>query len=183
MIYKYGDKQIEIFFLQEHHLDMLNSHKLGLSDLPYLPKFNDIADEDLLDWLAFQRAVEKQYCGFKTTTYDYASVITIGDINRKGVVYKAKYDEVLNSDASVNLGSRYYQAFINGKLFILISNNTVDSPLFKSVQGDLASSLYQTLLSAFSVFELYFRENKNLKETVAQRNAIDLGFVLSKAMQ
>lgn len=62
---------------------MLNSHKLGLSDLPYLPKFNDVADEDLLDWLAFQRAVEKQYCGFKTTTYDYASVITIGDINRK----------------------------------------------------------------------------------------------------
>lgn len=183
MIYKYGDKQVEIFFLQEHHLALLNSHKLGLTNLPSLPQYEKIADEDLLDWLAFQRAVEKQYCGFKTTTYDSASDNKLGDFNRKGVVYKAKYDEVLNSDASVNLGSYYYSAFVQGKLFILNSNNTVNSSMFTSVQGDLASSLYKTLLSAFSVFELYFRENKNLKETVAQRNYIDLGFVLSKTMQ
>lgn len=183
MIYKYGDKQIEIFFLQEHHLALLNSHKLGLTNLPYLPKYEKIADEDLLDWLSFQRAVEKQYCGFKTTTYDYASDITVGNINRDGVVYKAKYDEVLNGDASVNLGSCFAYAFIQGKLYILNSNNTVSSSMFTSVQGDLASSLYKSLLLAFSVFELYFRENKKLTETVAQRKCIDLGFVLSKTMQ
>lgn len=183
MIYKSDDKEIKVIFLQEHHLDLLNAYKLGLSDLPYLPKFQQIADEDVLDWLAFQRAVEKQYCGFKSTTYDYVSDITIGDINRKGVVYKAKYDDVLNSDVSVNLGSYFYSTVVNNTVYILNSNNTVNNNMFKNVQGDLASSLYQTLLSAFSVFELYFRENKNLKETVAQRGSIDLGFVLSKTMQ
>lgn len=182
MIYKQGDKVLEVFFLQEHHLELLNSHKLELMQLPYLPKFNAVADEDLLDWISFQRAVEKQYCGFKSTTYDYSSDITIGDVNRTGVVYKAKYDEVLNVDRSVNLGSHFYYHIFNGKLFILNSNNTVNSHMFKSVQGDLASSLYQALLLTFSVFELYFRENKNLKETVGQRKYIDLGFVLSKVV-
>lgn len=182
MIYKMGDKELEIYFLKEHHLEMLNSHRLTISQLPYLPKFNEIADEDVLDWLAFQRAVEKQYCGFKTTTYDFSKKITIGDINRKGVVYNAKYNEVLNSDSSVNLGQHFYYLTTDKALFILNSSNTVNSNMFKNVQGDLASSLYQALLSAFSVFELYFRENKNLQETVSQRKYIDLGFVISKVI-
>lgn len=182
MIFKLGNKEVEILFLQEHHLDLLNSNKIELSQLPQLPKFSEVTDEDCLDWLAFQRAVEKQYCGFKTTTYDFTGNIKIGDVNRKGVVYKAKYDEVLNGDRSANLGQHYYYHEFNGKIFILNSNNTVNSNMFKSVQGNLASSLYQSLLSAFSMFELYFRENKNLKETVVERNYIDLGFVLSKIM-
>jgi hypothetical protein len=183
MLFKSGDKNLEVYFLQEHHFQLLNSHKLELSQLPYLPQFPSIADEDVLDWLKYQRAVEKQYCGFKSTTYDYASVITIGDINRKGVVYKAKYDEVLNADSSIQLGQNFYFHFFNGKLFILNSNNTVNNPMFTRVQGDLASSLYQALLSAYNVFESYFRDNKELTKTVAQRKFIDLGFVIQKAAQ
>lgn len=183
MLYKSGDKNLEVYFLQEHHLELLNSHKLELSQLPYLTKFPDIADEDVLDWLKYQRAVEKQYCGFKATTYDYVSDITIGDINRKGVVYKTKYDEVLNGDSSIRLGSLFYYHIFNGKLFILNSNNTVNNSMFTNVQGDLASSLYQALLSAYNVFESYFRDNKELTKTVAQRKFIDLGFVIQKAAQ
>lgn len=183
MLFKSGDKELEVYFLQEHHFELLNSHKLELSQLPYLPKFADVTDEDVLDWLNFQRAVEKQYCGFKSTTYDYASDIKVGNINRQGVVYKAKYDEVLNGDSSIRLGRYFYYHMFNGKLFILNSNNTVNSQMFTSVQGDLASSLYQALLSAYSVFESYFRENKNLTKTVAQRKYIDLGFVILKASQ
>lgn len=180
MIYKYGDKEIEICFLQEHHLNLLESHKLGLQQLRYLPKFPEISDEDVLDWLSYQRAVEKQYCGFKTTTYDFSNVITVGDINREGVVYKTKYDEVLNGERSVNLHPNFYYCLYNGCLYILNTINIVNSPTFTNVQGDLASSLYQALLSSYSSFELYFRENKNLEKTVAERKSIDLGFVLSK---
>lgn len=183
MLFKSGDKNLEVYFLKEHHFQLLNSHKLELSQLPYLPKFPDVTDQDVLDWISFQRAVEKQYCGFKSTTYDYASVITIGDINRKGVVYKAKYDEVLNADSSIELGPYFYYHVFNGKLFILNSNNTVSNPMFTNVQGDLASSLYKALLSAYNVFESYFRDNKELTKTVAQRNFIDLGFVIQKAAQ
>lgn len=183
MIFKFGDKEVEVYFLQAHHLDLLNSYNIDLFQLPYLPRCKEVTDEDCLDWLKFQRAVEKQYCGFKSTTYDYTGNIKIGNINRESVIYKAKYDEVLNGDFSVNLGSNHYYHEFNGKLFILISNNTVNSHLFKPVQGNLASSLYQSLLSAFSMFELYFRENTTLKETVAERKHIDLGFVLSKVMQ
>ena len=182
MIFKFGDKEVKVVFLREQHLDLLNSYNIDLSQLPYLPRCNEVTDEDCLDWLKFQRAVEKQYCGFKSTTYDYSGDIKIGNINREGAIYKAKYNEVLNGDPSVILGDYFYFHEFNGKLFILNSNNTVNSSLFKSVQGNLASSLYQSLLSAFSMFELYFRENTTLKETVTERKHIDLGFVLSKVM-
>lgn len=182
MIFKYGDKEIEVYYLLEYHFDLLNSVGLELSQLPLLPKFQEVTDNDCLDWLGFQRAVEKQLCGFKSTTYDYTGIITIGDINRKGVVYKTKYDEVLNADRSVKLGHNFYYHMFNGKLFILNSNNTVNNNMFKNVQGNLASSLYQALLSSFSVFELYFKDNKNLKETVGQRKYIDLGYLISKSI-
>lgn len=182
MIFKLGTQDLEVYFLQEHHFDLLNSVGLELSQLPLLPKFEEVTDTDCLEWLKFQRAVEKQLCGFKSTTYDDTSDITIGDINRKGVVYKAKYDEVLNADSGINLGSHFYYHIFNGKLFILNSNNTVNSNWFKEVQGNLASSLYQALLSSFSVFELYFRPAKDLKETVVQRKYIDLGYLISKVM-
>ena len=99
------------------------------------------------------------------------------------LVLASKYDAVLNSDSSVKLGNVFYYHIFNGKLFLLISNNTVSSSMFTNVQGDLASSLYQALLSAFSIFELYFKTNKELKETVRQRKFIDLGFVISRASQ
>ncbi|AEV89560.1 hypothetical protein OBP_123 [Pseudomonas phage OBP] len=180
MILRLGENVVDVLFLNEQHLHMLNSLNIELKDLPYLPKFNEVSDQDCLDWLGFQRAVEKQYCGFKTTTYDYASDITVGKINREGVVYKTKYDEVLNADRSVNLGSHFAYHLFNGKLFILSSSNTVNSKMFTTVQGNLASSLYQALLNSFSTFETYGRESKNLKESVSQRKYIDLGFVLSK---
>lgn len=182
MIFKLGTTDLEVYFLQEHHFDLLNSLGLELSQLPLLPSFQKVSDEDCLDWLKFQRAVEKQLCGFKSTTYDAGSDITLGNINRDGLVYKAKYDEVLNADSGINLGHQYYYHIFNGKLFILNSNNTVNSNWFKSVQGNLASSLYQALLSSFSVFELYFRPAKDLKETVVQRKHIDLGYLLSKVI-
>lgn len=182
MIFKYGERELEVYWLQEHHFELLNSVGLELSQLPLLPAFSKVADTDCLEWLAFQRGVEKQLCGFKSTTYDYTSDITIGDINRKGLVYKTKYDEVLNADPGIKLGSLWYYHIFNGKLFILNSNNIVNSSWFKNVQGNLASSLYQSLLSNFSTFELYFRENKDLKKTVSQRKYIDIGFVISKAL-
>lgn len=183
MILKLGDKQIEVFFLNETHLNLLNSHQLELSQLPYLPKFEGIADQDCLDWLAFQRGVEKQYCGFKTTTYDYASDITVGKINREGVVYKTKYDEVLNSDRSVNLGPHLAYHIFNGRMFIISSTNPVNNATFKLAQGNLASSLYQAILTSFNMFETYYRESTDLKETVSQRKFIDIGFVLSKLIK
>jgi hypothetical protein len=183
MKYKSGNVEVDVYFLQEHHLNLLESCKLDIQQLPYLPMFKDVADEDLLDWLSFQRAVEKQYCGFKSTTYDFSNDITVGNINREGVVYKAKYDEVLNGDRSVILGSNYYYYFFNGCLYILNSSNTVNTNTFKNVQGDLASSLYQALLSTFSTFETYFRECEKLTKTVSERKSINLGFVLSKVLQ
>lgn len=184
MILRLGDSNVlDVLFLNEQHLHMLNSLNVELKDLQYLPKFDNVSDQDCLDWLAFQRAVEKQYCGFKTTTYDYASDITVGKINREGVVYKTKYDEVLNADPSVKLGPHYAYHIFNGKLLILNSNNTVNSKMFTTVQGNLASSLYQAILNSFGMFETYYRESKDLKEPVSQRKYIDLGFVLSKLVK
>lgn len=179
---KLGEKEIKVYFLNENHLDLLNSNKLSLSDLPFLPKFSEVTDEDCLDWIKYQRAVEKQYCGFKSATYTPDGDITIRPFNREGVVYKAKYDEVINADASVKLGSHFYFHSFNGDLFILSSNNTVNNSMFNSVPSNLPGALYQALLSSFSMFETYFREAKNLKDTVSERKYIDVGYVISKVV-
>lgn len=182
MIFKYGKHEVEVYYLLPRHFDLLNSVGLELSQLPYLPQFKEVTDSDCLDWLAFQRSVEKQLCGFKSTTYEFPGNITIGDINRKGVVYKTKYDEVLNADSSVKLGQQFYFHMFNGKLFILNSDNTVNSNTFKNVQGNLASSLYQALLTSLNIFELYFNSNVELTEPVGQRKYIDLGYLISKSI-
>lgn len=177
-----GEKEIKVYFLNERHLDLLNSKKLTVDDLPFLPKFKEVTDEDCLDWISFQRGVEKQYCGFKSTTYTPDGDITIAPFNRDGVVYKAKYDEVLNGDAGIKLGRYFYFHSFNGKMFILNSNNTVKNAFFNSLPSNLPGAVYQALLSSFSMFETYFRENSNLKDTVSQRKYIDTGYVISKVV-
>lgn len=177
-----GERKIKVWFLNEIHFDLLKSNKLELSELPYLPKFKEVTDEDCLDWIKFQRAVEKQYCGFKSATYTPDGDITIANFNREGVVYKTKYDEVINADASVKLGQHFYFHELNGNLYILNSNNTVKNPLFNSLPGNLAGAVYQAVLSSFGMFDTYHRESKNLKDTVSQRNYIDVGYVISKVV-
>lgn len=184
MIFKLGDKEIEVLFLQQHHYDLLNFNGLDLSQLAVLPANKGVTDEDCLDWLSFQRAVEKQYCGFKSTVYTASSdKLSVDNLKlRNGVVFKAKYDEVLNTDRSVNLGQHFYYHMFNGKLYILNTVNPVNINMFKSAQGNLASSLYSALLSEFSIFEFYFRTNNDLDKTVAERRYIDPGYVILKAM-
>lgn len=182
MIFKVGDKEIEVLFLQQHHYDLLNFNGLDLSQLAVLPSCKGVTDDDCLDWLSFQRAVEKQYCGFKSTVYDASGKLSVDNLKLRGVVYKAKYDEVIDTDRSVNLGQHFSYHMFNGKLYILNTVNPVNINMFKSVQGNLASSLYGALLSELSIFQFYFRTNNDLSKTVAERKYVDPGFVILKAM-
>lgn len=181
MIFKSGSKEINIYFLKEYHLDLLENHHIELSQLPYLPKIKNVSDEDCLDWLSFQRGVEYKYQKFSNTTYDDKSNILNKDINRTGVVYQTKYDNVINGTPSVKLENNFFYCYSNETLFILNSNNTVSSSLFTPVPGNLEFSIFQSLLSKLGYFELYSKENKNLIfKDAEEKDEINLGFVISK---
>jgi hypothetical protein len=160
----------------------LNANKLRLVDLPYLPKFDNVVDSDCLDWLEYQRAVEKQYCGFKNTTYTPLGDIKNVEFNRTGTVYKTKYQDVLNSDKKVKTGKHFYFHTAGGQVFILNSNNIVKNALFTEVPGDLSTAVYRSLLNAVGSVEFYFRDSKDLFKTCEERGFVDPGFILSKVV-
>ena len=179
---KLGLKETNVYFLREQDLDLLNANKLRLVDLPYLPKFDNVVDSDCLDWLEYQRAVEKQYCGFKSTTYTPLGDIKNAEFNRTGTVYKTKYQDVLNSDKKVKTGKHFYLHTAGGQVFILNSNNIVKNALFTEVPGDLSTAVYRSLLNAVGSVEFYFRDSKDLFKTCEERGFVDPGFILSKVV-
>lgn len=182
MIFKRGDKEIEVLFLQQRHYDLLKSNNLDLSSLMSLPSVKGVADEDCLDWLKFQRAVENQYCGFSSTVYGGRGKLSVDYLNMKGVVFQANYGTVINSTEQVTLQPCFAYYFFNDKLYVLNTANPVNDNMFNALQGNLASSLYKALVSTYSLFEFYFRNNKELNKTVKERGYVDPGFVIAKAI-
>ncbi|WNV45826.1 hypothetical protein [Aeromonas phage AerS_266] len=179
---KLGDKEIKLVFLKKEHLDLLKAYKLELKDILSLPSFKEVSDEDCLEWLEYQRSMEKQYCGFCNTTYDNPSDNPNGPINRQGTVYKAKYQSVLNTNQKTKPGKFCSYYMFNGLLFIMHSDNTVMSDKFTISQGNLSLSIYRAILNTVGSFGFYHKEEKLLTQTVRERGYIDAGFVLSKVV-
>lgn len=182
MIFKLGDKEVEVFFLTQKHFDLLKFHGLELSALPTLPACKDVTDEDSLEWLRYQRGMEKQLCGFSTTTYTGAGALSIDNLKLRGIVFTTKYQELLNLDSSLNLSGKNYFHCFNGKLFILSSNNTVSDLFFKYASGNIYNALYKALLLSYGYFEIYHRDYKDLDKSVSERKFIDTGFLLKKIL-
>lgn len=182
MNFKQGKNKLKIVFLRETDLRLLNSRGLELPDLLTLPQFDKIADEDCLDWLEYQRGMEKRYAGFSVTTYDQTSDNPNGNFNRQGPVYKAKYESSLNTDKKPKVGKFAYYYLFNNKLFILHSDNTVSNDKFVDIAGDLSLAMYRAVLGALGNYDFYGKEERHLSDTVKERGYIDAGFVLSKVL-
>lgn len=180
---KFGENEVKIVFLREQDLTLLKMSKLRPSDLPRLPTFKEVSDEDCLSWLVFQRAMEKKYAGFRTTTYADKGDIKNQDILRGSSLFKAKYDEALKSDEVPKVGNYLYGTQFNGMMFILFSNkNTVDSAEFRFLPGNLASAVYRCALDTVSSFGFYFKGQAQLIKHPEERDFITPGFVLSKVV-
>lgn len=182
MIFRSENDDVKIIFLNERHLDILKSHHIPLAELEYLPKFDKVSDEDCLNWLAFQRAVEYQYCGKSITSYEDSGNYKMVGVNRTTSLYKAKYDELLKDTPKVKLGN-YFSYYLTGNaIYILNSDNSVLQDKFIRLEGTLPAVIYQVLLKVKSYFRLFFKENKETIKTPFDRTAIDLSFVIHKAL-
>lgn len=181
---KFGDNnEVKIVFLREQDLTLLKMLNLSLSDLPRLPSFKEVSDEDCLSWLSFQRAMEKKYAGFKTTTYTDEGDIKNQGILRDSSLFKAKYEEALKADDKPKVGNYLYGTHFNGMMFILISSkNTVESTKFRFIPGNLPSAVYRCALDTVSSFGFYFKSQSKLIKFPEERDFITPGFVLSKVV-
>lgn len=183
MIIKFGDTEQEVVFLREQDLRLLKMFNLQLTDLTTLPAIREVSDEDCLSWLEFQRAVEKQFAGFKSTTYTQAGEIkNLYGERVSAPLFKAKYDEVLKSDKTVKITNHLYGYDFNGKVFILIADNTVENKLFRPMPGNLATAVMRVCLDTVSTFGFYFKYEKQLSKSSEQRGYITAGTLLSKVL-
>jgi hypothetical protein len=182
MKFKQGQSETKIYFLRESDLGLLKSRGLELSDLPTLPRFDNVSDDDCLNWLEYQRGMEKLYSGFVSTTYDPSSGNIHGDFNRKSTLYKAKYEETLKSTKKPSIGKFAYSYHVNEHVFIIHSSNTLNNPTFAEIPGDLSLSVYRALLSILGGHAFYFKNCDNLLDSVKERGYINAGYVLSKVV-
>lgn len=180
---KFGENEVKMVFLREQDLVLLKMYKLQPSDLPKLPTYSDVSDEDCLSWLKFQRAMEKKYAGFKSTTYSPTGDNKNQDILRSSTLFKAKYEEVLKSDDKPKIGNYLYGSKFNGMMFILVSNkNTVENTGFRYLPGNLPSAVYRCALDTVSSFGFYFKSTPQLNKFPEDRDFITPGFILSKVV-
>lgn len=183
MIVKFGDTEQKVVFLREQDLKLLKMFNLQLTDLPTLPAIREVSDEDCLSWLEFQRAVEKQFVGFKLTTYTQAGNIkNLYGERVSAPLFKAKYDKVLESDKTVKIGNHLYSYDFNGMVFILIADNTVDAKLFRYMPGTLATAVMRGCLDTVGSFGFYFKYEKQLTKSIGDRGYITAGTILSKVL-
>lgn len=182
MIIKLNREELKVLFLREQDLDLLKSLRVQLIELETLPSIQKVSSDDCLDWLEYQRSVEQQYSGFKVTTYEPSSENVKGNYNRTGSLYLTKYNAVLNSDVKRTIGKRHYTYSVNGVLFVLSTDNTVNDNMFTESYGELPDAIYRATLLKASNFSFYHGDNGNLLNTVKQRGYVDAGFILSKVV-
>lgn len=183
MLIKFGDTEQQIVFLREQDLKLLKMFNLQLTDLPTLPAIREVSDEDCLSWLEFQRAVEKQQFGFKLTTYTQAGNIkNLYGERVSAPLFKAKYEKVLESDQKVKIGNHLYGYNLNGMIFILIADNTVENYPFCYMSGNFGAAVMRACLDTVGSFGFYRKYEKQLAKSSKQRGYITAGTLLSKVL-
>lgn len=170
-------KSLNVFFLQEHHLAMLKSYKIPFSDLPYL-LFYPVPKEDILDWIKYQRSVERKYFNRAITTYN-----TAGDFKFQSS--DIRHDLALLSpelEAIYKDNNKYYDELQfssyhseDGTIVILSRNNGMVENGFTMTERNPIAALYQAVLNTLGYHETYFREPVRDKDNLG----IGLGEVLS----
>lgn len=183
MLIKFGDNEQKIVFLREQDLKLLKMFNLQVTDLPTLPAIREVSDEDCLSWLEFQRAVEKQFFGFKSTTYTNEGNIKNLMVERvSATLFKNRLEQVLESDKQVRITNHLYGYNLNGMMFVLIANNSVEDRLFRFVSGNLGSAVMKVCLDTVGSFGIYHKFEKFLKSSDEQRGYITTGTILSKVL-
>lgn len=153
------DKVLNVFFIREEHLALLNAKSIPLQDLPYLLYYT-VALKDLVDWISFQRGKEKELFGKAFTQYEVTPKISLAD--RSHTVDLA----FINSTLSTAYKEvKYYGSYnfyltkvCNDTLVILCKDTAYIDEGFTMGYPSVHKTLYDALISSLGYHQLYFDE-------------------------
>lgn len=152
------DKSINMFFVQQIHIEMLKNKNIPLSDLPYL-LFYKLPEEDILDIIAFQQFVEEKYFGRKFTTYNlkgdnkFSNSSIRFDLDFLGPKLESIYKDTKYYEEPVNLAFKY----VDKDLFIAFNNDLTIETGFSGSNYNVVKTIYNFLLKTLGYHQTYFR--------------------------
>lgn len=153
------NKPLNIFFIKEEHLDFIKSKNIPFSDLRNLLYYN-IAREDLLSYISYQRSKEKQLFGRTFTSYDLTPPLALSDKkpNFDMDVFKEKLNRVYE-EVKYYEDYNFYSYFLeNNTLVILNKNDTVLDNNFKAGQSNALETIYSSILKHLGYHQFYFND-------------------------
>lgn len=169
-------KSLNVFFVKEHHLAMLKSYNIPLSDLPYL-LFYPVSKEDLLDWISYQRSVEKKYFGKTFTTYN-----TTGELKFQPADIRHDMSILSNELETAYRENKYYDEpqfssyrSTDGTIVILSKDNAMVENGFTMAERSPVAAVYQAVLNTLGYHGTYFKEPVRDKDNLG----VGLGEILS----
>lgn len=153
------NKSLNVFFIKEHHLEMLKAKKIPLSNLLYLP-FYSLSKEDILEWISYQRWMENKYFGKAYTTYTLSSELKnlpapIHDFDILSVELDRIYRDNTKSYGEGDFSSYHFQ---DEAITIMSRNDSMIIPGFKMTERNPVAALYQAVVDILGYQKVYFRE-------------------------
>lgn len=152
-------KSLNVFFLKEHHFQMLKSKKIPLSHLPYL-LFHNLSKEDVLDWIKYQRSIEKKYFNRTFTTYNKTGDLKYldKDIKFDLELLEPELEEVYNDNKYYDELPNTTYCCENDTIIILSRETGLIEPNFKYVNGNPITAIYEAVLNTIGYHDTYFKE-------------------------
>lgn len=156
--YNGTDKTYNVYFLLEHHVDLLRSKGIRFADIENLLFYPDVSEEDALDLISFQRSVEK-FCfpDESYTTYSITGDIRHTKLSHDKDVITQKLKNLYNENKSYELNSFNGWFFDNDTFVILLSDKPINKSGFQPGLKKPVKTLYHALLTTLGYQALYHR--------------------------
>lgn len=153
------DKELNVFFLQDFHLELFRKKNIPLSALPYL-LFHHVAEDDLIDIINFQRSIENKYFGRMFTTYKESGKLkyTLGEQLHNSVITMTKLEESYRNVKYYDEHNFLSVHCVDDCVIFGFSNKSYLEPDFKQVDNNVPKALYQKVLDILGYHQVYFRE-------------------------
>lgn len=158
----YIDKQTikNVFFIRDIDLALLKSKSIPFKDLRNLLYYNNVARDDLLSWVSYQRAMEMKLFGRKFTEYSLVGPLKFRDSQPKhpmetlGPQLESVYKETKYYE-----DNRFYSyALCNDAIVIMGKNDAMVEHGFKAGQSSIAKTLFRSVLLDVGFYKFYFND-------------------------
>ena len=120
--------------------------------------YSGISEQDVLDWIEYQRGMEEKLFGTKFTTYRVTGDIKHTDLMFDMELLNPKLKSIYDSSYKIENLSEYTYRHLNDTIIILNNDNIVCNDQFTETFTCPYNALYTSILKTLGYHNTYFRE-------------------------